>query len=231
MSVPVVRFLLLGTLLAGCSKEPEIVRYQLCNFGAGEFDTGANPWVDEACEALPNVIRNPENGRAGFRIYELSDMRAAAIEALDVDGDGVVTVEDHVVLDVLGYSWGGVNTAQLDLAAQEGVDHPSPIGRKVLIDPFIPPHDELLSVAGDIEAVWSYGHSVAPGWDCSTGAPLAPYRSRPLDCDSTEASCLEYDLSIDRTVGHCTIVVEVIDWAVENLLEGTTPAPASLLRP
>lgn len=226
------RSLVLAVLLAACrSPEEPPTRLQLCNFGAGEFDTGANPWIDDACETFPNLVRSPETGRAGFRIYEVSAMREAAIQALDTDGDGLVTEEDNAVLDVLGYSWGGVNTVQLDLRDDERVQVLQPIGRKVVIDPFVPPHDEPLTIGGEPEAIWSYGHSVAPDWDCSTGAPLAPYRSRPLDCTTTGAgTCLEYDLSLDRTVGHCSIVGEVIDWAAENLLEGTTPAPDALLR-
>lgn len=206
-------------------------RHQLCFYGATEPGDGANPEIDALCESLPSLLRNDDSGLAGFRLYEGDLAEAAMLAALDTDGDGRITDDDTAIVDVLGYSWGGVITTQLDLHALEQVVSSGPvIGRVVTIDPFVPPHDVPLPIVGQVEEIWSYGHSIAPPWDCSTGAPLSPYRSRPIDCSTTTAPCTEYDLSLDRLVGHCSIVDEVGAWALANLVDGRRPAPESLVR-
>jgi pimeloyl-ACP methyl ester carboxylesterase len=225
------------TTVSGTVPEPTpapvapTVRRQLCLYGATQVTDGANPVFDDLCEALPDPLRNPVEDIAGFRIFELDDARAAMLTALDTDGDGLVTDADEAIVDVLGYSWGGVNALQLALHEEPGVTATRPlIGRVAVIDPFVPPHDEPIVLGGPVEQVWSYGHSESPSWDCSALAPLGPYRSRPIDCGSTDAPCAEYDLSRDRVVGHCTIVLEAGDWALENVVDGTSPAPETLRR-
>lgn len=207
-------------------------RKRFCLYGATEPTDGANPWFEPGCEALPGLVRNPEGDLPGFRNYEFGDMVELLIDALDTDGDGLVTDDDSTIVDLLGYSWGGMNATRIDPHADERVqtDH-ALIGRMALIDPFVPPAGVLLPLEGEVEAVWSYRRTSSPDWDCSALAPLGPYEGRPLDCSTTDGACTEYDLSIDRVVGHCTIVPEVIDWAVENVLTGESPAPEALIVP
>ncbi|MCB9668710.1 MAG: hypothetical protein H6736_06785 [Alphaproteobacteria bacterium] len=209
---------------------PPTVRHQLCLNGAGADEDGGNPFVTALCEGLPNVLRN--EGDPFFRTWELRLAREAMLEVLDTDGDGAVTDADEAVVDVLGYSWGGVNATLIDLHAEPGVTSRRPlIGRMALIDPFVPPADEPLVLAGRVEALWSYRHTVAPPWDCSAEAFAGPYIGRPMDCSSIDGPCVEHDVSADRTVSHCSIVSEVAPYVRANLVDGTSTAPAVWVLP
>ena len=241
-------WILLATACASASTAPNEVqneapadptlaplqRVQMCFFGAVNAEDGANPRLAQLCETLPDLVRNDVSGHPAFEIVELDDAIDVMFDVLDQDGDGRITDADRVIIDLMAYSWGGVNSTRIDLHNDERVGHlvdtERPlIGRLVLIDPFIPPADVPLELRGQLERVWVYGHTEAPTWDCSIGAPLAPYIGRPVDCSTTTAPCTNYDLSIDREVGHCSIVDEVGEWALANL-RGEDPAPPELIR-
>lgn len=204
--------------------EDDRQRVQLCMYGAFVETDGGNPALTRICNQLPERVRAP-NGRAGFLITEEDQAREALFDVLDSNGDGIVDDDDDTVVDVVGYSWGGVLTSRFDLHLDDRVQSERPLfGRVVLIDPFIPPAGEALDVSIVSQRLWSYVHSEVPAQDCSNGVAFGPYVGRPLDCEGSAMDCLEFDVSTVSQVGHCSIVPVVEDWVLANLLDGTDPA-------
>jgi pimeloyl-ACP methyl ester carboxylesterase len=139
----------------------------------------------------------------------------AVFAELDADRNGVIDDRDPVFeLDVLGFSWGGVNA--LALARLMQVDPrmiaPRSIRRLVLIDAYQPLAS--LWITPNVERTISFRHSRAPATDCSHGAPLGPYLGLAPTC-GRDQECFDYDFSLSprdtfagmlgSEVGHCDV--------------------------
>jgi pimeloyl-ACP methyl ester carboxylesterase len=148
-------------------------------------------------------------------------------------------------LDVIGYSWGGVNAVDLAkrMHADARVRAPWGVTRLVLLDAFQP--GAKLTIPPNVERVVSFRHSVAPPSDCSRDAPFGPYLGLAPRCvASAEASarpapiCEDFDFSLSSArfggrpgfkVGHCEVPLAARA-AIAQVLrdEALTAAPPSV---
>lgn len=142
----------------------------------------------------------------------------ALFAALDTTKDGAVDAKDAPLRAcVIGYSWGGVNAAEVArrlLSDARVTPERRGLARLVLIDPFAPA-TRAIPIPPGIGRVTNYRHSQAPARDCSARSPLGPYKGLPARCPP-KAVCDDHDLSQSRVdpgqevspaqVGHCSII-------------------------
>lgn len=177
----------------------------ICMGGAVQSDPyeGGNEYLAALCEKLEGLIPScdektgdclPMFGWLGGK----APAKAALYKALDSSGDGFVDDSDEVcAIRIVGYSWGGLNAR--DIAEAWADDSNVPDNRKNIailaaIDPFRVGDLEYL-VPKNVEVFREYRHSIAPDDDCSSGAPLGPYKGLPPRCAPT-SDCQDYDYSL-----------------------------------
>lgn len=203
---------------------PERCVVTLCLSGAGSRRTGGNPAFARVCEPLEGLVRRCDpDGRCHptFQITEKGAASEALFEALDRDGDGRVGANDAACeVNVVGYSWGGVNAVEITRAflSDARVD-PSrrSVSHLVAIDAYRPM--AKLNVPEGVDVFTSIRHSASPRGDCSERSPLGPYTGIVPRCRAKQ--CSDVDLSatpdasfesLDRgrlrgaRIGHCSIV-------------------------
>lgn len=154
--------------------------------------------------------------------------------ALDTNGDEVIDDEDDdCALNILGFSWGGVNSLRLARAYLEDsrvAPSRQRIYRVIVLDPFQP--GGKMHVPSQVEQFIEYRHSIAPSSDCSIGAPLGPYLGIAPRCEEP-SRCLDYDYSLapskafacadgsvlyGRQVEHCSVPQAAHQAVIANLL-------------
>ena len=160
----------------------------------------------------------------------------AVFAALDTNKDGLVDSADAACeLDVVGFSWGGVNA--VDLAKRMNVDNRvlpvrRAVHRLVAIDAYQP--SASLVVPPNVLRAVSFRHSVASPSDCSSGAPLGPYLGIAPRCTAPSA-CRDFDFSLSpdasfggllgKNVGHCDVPTAaaslVAQFLADQALSGT----------
>jgi hypothetical protein len=194
----------------------------ICLAGAFKRTDGANPYLDKFCGKLPGLIKDCMIKPCSnlFTFSNVFGTEKILIEHLDTNKDGKVDYkDDEFIINLVGYSWGGVNAATLAaLFIKNSKVAPSrkKIDHLITIDPFSPMKKAVIIPNGVIKH-WSYRHSNSPGDDCSSKAPMGPYKGLPSICKSASTVCKQYDYSLKSTIkyysnfsssqiGHCTIV-------------------------
>ena len=196
----------------------------VCLAGAGTPRSGGNPAFARLCAALPGIVPVcvEQTCTSTFKFTETNDALSAAIDVLDANDDGRLDEDDPPCrFNVVGYSWGAVNSIGLirrffdDDRVQSGR---RVIDRLVVIDAYRP-LGKIIVPAG-VSRVQSIRHSVSPDNDCSQGSPLGPYRGFVPRCDEANL-CTDLDVSktpdasyptahgrsvLGSEVGHCSIV-------------------------
>lgn len=208
-----------GIASAGC-------RITVCLAGAMTREDGANPLFGELCRTLPGVLEDCAAGQepgsgACYPMFDILGVDAALtalVAALDEDHDGDVDAADRACdVAIVGYSWGGVNSARLAAALLH--DPRVAAARRtiktvVAIDPFAPVR--ALDVPAGVERFFNYRHSSSPPNDCSRSVFLGPFCGFAPRCHAS-VSCADHDYSLAAAdarfnglagaeVGHCTIV-------------------------
>ncbi len=219
---------------------PSGCQVSVCMAGAFTREDAANPTFESICSMLPGIVEDCSGGQCYF-MYAFSARDAALeglISALDTNNDAQVDMlDDDCEVNLLGYSWGGVNTtlmAEAFLSDPRVAPSRAVIDRMVALDPFSPLAGDTVEIVAGVQRYWSYRHTSSPSNDCSSGAPLGPYRGLPPLCDSS-AQCTDYDYSLTpgasfmgfggtysgAQIGHCTIVDASGPAIVHNLTTGT----------
>ncbi len=197
----------------------------MCLTGAIFESDGSNYDFTRICEdaAVTGVIPDCDDGTCHVTfnnfLYDVgTDIYPYLFAALDTNGDNAVDHQDtHCQLNLLGFSWGGVNV--LELAWRVAYDRriqPSlrVVDRVIMLDAF-QTFDPDMEVAKEVRQLWSYRHSVTPpSGDCSSPAPGGPYRGLAPRCSEC-SDCKDYDYSLaprrtfqgilGSNVGHCDI--------------------------
>lgn len=184
--------------------------------------SGGIPEIDRLCKQMPNLIRDVPGGRdAAFNFFQWNSDLAHEVDvvvgALDTNHDGVVTGADApVVLNVVGYSWGGFNAVDfIEAMATDRRFHDDrkTVARFFALDSFrtdalvIP--RKRLNVPSNVQRFYSFRHTVAPHDDCSRilFGLVGPFTGRSPYCTgSTE--CHDYDFSAStsgESVDHCAV--------------------------
>jgi hypothetical protein len=163
--------------------------------------------------------------------------------AMDRNHDGQVDSADGpCVLNIVGFSWGGVNA--VDLANRYLSDTKVASTRTVthlaLLDPYQPLLSKL-TIPARVDATAEFRHSIAPSTDCSNTAPLGPYLGIELHCAAGQA-CVDYNYSLSpngvfggypgASVGHCDVpaaaqapVLEFLTGQALTDVPATVPVP------
>lgn len=194
----------------------------LCMAGAFMRTDGANPRLARICGAAKTIAKDcspdAKTCQPLFNFAAIGPAHQALFAALDTTKDGAIDAQDTPLRAcVVGYSWGGVNAAEV---ARRFTNDPrvAPAQRRlhrlVLIDPFAPAVRSI-PVPPGVRETTNYRHSKAPVRDCSARAPLGPYKGLPVQCPKG-AVCLDHDLSkatatpqqtvAPAAVGHCSII-------------------------
>ena len=213
----------------------------VCMAGAFTREDAANPIFERTCAQLPGIVEDCAGGQC-YSMFAFSAREAALeglIAALDTNQDNLVDASDEACeINLLGYSWGGVNTTLLAgefLADMRVAPARAVVDRMVALDPFSPLAGDSVEIVAGVQRFWSYRHTASPANDCSAGAPLGPYQGLPPLC-APSVQCTDYDYSLTPNtvfngytgaqIGHCTIV-EASDPAIfHNLTTGQDYADA-----
>lgn len=209
----------------------------VCLTGAIDQRSGSNRGFEDLCRRLHERGRGVLRVRVGrrshysFATFPMMDADAvypALFAALDADGDRRVSASECArEVDLLGFSWGGVNVVRLAEAyfADRRVDAGCKVRRLILLDAF-QPFVTRLKAPDRVDQVLSFRHSIAPAHDCSKGSPLGPYLGAELRCPKGRV-CRDVDYSshpldrfegvLGKDVGHC----DVPEVAAASILEGS----------
>jgi pimeloyl-ACP methyl ester carboxylesterase len=183
-------------------KGPHVRRVTIALAGAGDSSAGGNPDFEEAAKAWGVTVK-PSDNEYTFSTFPSKEPTEAMVEAvmkqLDNNGDGVVDDKDGpVVLNAIGYSWGGPNASRL---LTQVLDRLAPnhqvYTRLVTIEPF-QLRLKTLRVDPRISQAVNFRVGDPPDDDCSKkgllGALFGPFNGRPLEC-SADQDCADYNLS------------------------------------
>ena len=149
-------------------------------------------------------------------------MYPALFDALDRNDDGQVDESDPVCkLNLLGFSWGGVNVLSIANHLRNdrrvSASHQN-VTRAVLLDAFQPLSESRMSIPSNVQSVLSLRHSKASEDDCSLGLPCT-YLGLPPECvDGQECIDIDYSESpyhvfdqhmgprvYGHAIGHCDV--------------------------
>lgn len=226
----------------------------VCLTGAVDQTSGSNDYFSDICDELLALDAGVVKSCSGSTCYSSfatfpSDTADAVLEpviaALDENHDGRVTAADGpTTLNVIGFSWGGVNAA--DLSSRVRAD--SRVAPAAFTHRLIVMEAYQLGVSGvpvpqGVDGAWSFRRSVVPSTDCSSGAFLGPYVGVPIRCASSQR-CFDYDFSLapntffngfyGRDVGHCAVPRAAHPYVVDLALRGATsrtPPPSVPVTP
>lgn len=221
----------------------------LCLTGAVDQSSASNFPFQELCAepSVPGLIQDCESGTCHSTFNNVlvdleTEIYPYLFAALDTNGDGAVNDDDEpCAVNLLGYSWGGVNVVEL---AQVFLSDPSVSASRAVVDKLIviDPYQPLarVDVPAGVTRFWEYRHSSSPAHDCSNSAPLGPYRGIAPTC-VPGASCVDYDYSLapdqwfsssysggsyaGADVGHCIVAEVAYDPALANLLDAPWGGP------
>jgi hypothetical protein len=228
---------------AGAPRARQVV---VCLTGAVNQTSGANAGFSAICDTLATrgltvVKSGVYSSFATFPNLTASGIAEPAFKALDKNGDNKGNALDGATdLNLIGFSWGGVNLESLALALADDprIDHAWLNFRFITLDGF-QPNQSVINVPDAVDAAWSFRHSVAPASDCSNGAPLGPYLGRRIACNPGHV-CADYDFSLapnttfsgvlGRNIGHCTVPRAASAYVYDLVLRGvfSRPLPPSV---
>lgn len=222
-----------------------VCQVTVCLTGAVAHGDGSNDGFRRLCERpevrgrVDNCNRTPcESTWTNFPSTSVStqtDSYVALFTALDSNRDGRVDGADAPCqLNLLGFSWGGVNLSRLakTFLTDARVDASRrSVERFIAMDPYQPLTGGITIPPGVVHA-WVYRHSVAPEQDCSSGVPVGPYKGVPPRCAAGQ-DCTDHDYSLNPTtvfrgggltlrgdqIGHCDVPYIATPAVVANLLD------------
>lgn len=206
---------------AGVDAATPACRRTVCLTGAIDHESDANVGFRAICES--NLVTGRiDDCRSGtckstfgtFPSNVTTEVWNVVFAALDTNGNGKLDAVETCELDLLGFSWGGVNAVDLARRMFED-DRVAPtwkVTRLVLLDPFQP--YASITVPPNVSRSFELRHSVAPPGDCSNTGPLGPYLGIPATCAAGQA-CRDFDFSKSpdvtfggirgSAVGHCDV--------------------------
>jgi len=184
----------------------------LCLTGAISRTDGSNHAFNIICDdpSIQGLVQECDlagcyNTFNSFLVDVKTVIYPPLFKALDTNGDGKVDALDAPCqVTLLGFSWGGASAVQL---AQALVTDPNVaparqrVDRVFAMDPFQTGISELVIPVG-VDHYWEFRHSIVPAaGDCSSGAPLGPYKGLVPHCYADAgSSCIDYDYSLSPTV-------------------------------
>lgn len=220
-------------------------RVVVCLTGAVDQTSGSNADFSQLCDQLAaqfTVVRSCSGATCfnSFATFPSTNAGAAVtnatFDALDTNQDQRVNAADgRTALTIVGFSWGGVNGGDLAsrLSSDSRIDHASLELRLVLLDAYQPLVTGV-QVAPNVDDAWSFRHTVVPQGDCSSGAPLGPYRGVRLRC-AAGRSCFDHDFSSapatlfgglpGSTIGHCDVPRAAGSYVLQLVRSGAISAP------
>ena len=226
-----------GSLDAG----PPRRRVLVCLTGAIDHGSASNAEFASLCDGLRDAGLVGDCASTGcnstFGTFPLTVANAplnAAFDAMDRNRDNRVDARDGLIdLTVLGFSWGGVNAGWLSqrLSSDSRVTASVVHHRLIILDAFQAGVSNPMRVvaAPNVDEAWSFRRSLVPSNDCSSGAPLGPYRGVRLACGPGRA-CRDFDFSLAPTrlfngvpgsfVGHCEVPRAAAPYVVELVRTG-----------
>jgi hypothetical protein len=222
-----------GVVDAGPPRSRQVV---VCLTGAVDQNSGANVGFQTICNTLAarglNVVKSGMyNTFATFPNLSASGIAEPAFKALDKNGDNKANALDGATdLNLIGFSWGGVNIESLGLALADDprIDHAWLNFRFIALDGF-QPNQSVINVPDAVDSAWSFRHSIASATDCSNGAPLGPYLGRRLACNPGHV-CADYDFSLapnatfvgllGKDIGHCSVPRAASSYVYDLVLRG-----------
>jgi len=203
----------------------------MCLAGAISRGDSVNPDLAELC-ASPEVLGVIEqcDGTQCSPIWENFDHFLGGVnlerdvyphlfEAMDTNDDGMVDGADEACdVQLIGYSWGGVNAARIaDMYINDPAVSPerARVASLYVIDPFqtgsFGGHLEDFSVPAGVERFRSFRHSRVPAsGDCSAGSFAGPYYGLPALRAGADTDAVDYDYSLAPEAFFPT--TEELDW-------------------
>jgi hypothetical protein len=222
----------------------------VCLTGAVDQTSGSNADFTTLCDqlgSLSSVVRSCSGATcysswATFPSTTVSaGMADATFAALDRNGDHLVNAADGpTTLTIVGFSWGGVNGGDLAsrVSGDGRVDHTLLTLRLVMLDAY-QTFVTGVTPAANVDEAWSFRHTVTPSGDCSSGAPLGPYRGVRVRC-AAGRRCYDHDFSAagsqlfggqtGASVGHCDVPRAANAFVQQLVSTGviTSPLPPSI---
>lgn len=244
-----------GSTSSGASSSPSCT-ITICLTGAISQTDDANKGLAALCDdpAIGPTVKDCDTGTcySSFNTFPsntVDGIYPRVFEALDTNHDGKVDLLDqNCAIRIVGFSWGGINAANLAdaLLSDAHVDSRVEIDHLVMLDAFQPLTESPI-ISPRVKHATTFRHSVAPPSDCSIIAPLGPYLGIPMRCAAGQ-SCKDYDYSkspdvsfdvhgasplLGKDIGHCNVPATA-HAAVLALLKGAPYAqlPATVpIRP
>ncbi len=221
----------------------------VCLTGAVDQSSPSNAGFTQLCDQLGASVTLVRSCRgsacaSSFATFPATSAGAtvtdATFAALDLNQDQRVNAADGpTTLTILGFSWGGVNAGDLAerLSSDGRIAHAQLRMRLVILDAY-QPFVSGVSPAANVDEAWSFRHTVTPSSDCSSGAPLGPYRGVRLRCAAGRA-CFDHDFSAapnttfgalpGRFVGHCEVPQAAAPFVTQLVRTGSVTAPPPLV--
>lgn len=220
----------------------------VCLTGAVDQTSGSNADFTDLCDrlALEATVVPSCTGATCFSSFATfpstsasSSLANQVFTTLDRDHDGTFAAGDGPTsLTIIGFSWGGVNAASLAdrLSSDSRIAHAALTLRLVVLDAF-QPQASGVTAAANVDAAFSFRHTMAPSTDCSLGAPLGPYLGVRLRCPAGKA-CSDFDYSatfssfqtpsgpvVGAAVGHCDVPLAAHESVRQIVRNGVPPPP------
>lgn len=226
----------------------------VCLTGAIDQTSGSNDYFSDLCDELLSLDAGVVRACSGSTCYSsfatfpsthADAVLEPVITALDKNHDGQVNAGDGpTTLNVIGFSWGGVNAGHLSSRLRaDGRVTPTAFTHRLIVLEAYQVGVSGVPVPQGVDGAWSFRRSVVPSTDCSSGAFLGPYVGKPIRCASSQR-CFDYDFSLapntffngfyGRDVGHCAVPRAAHPYVVDLALRGvmsTTPPPSVPVTP
>lgn len=226
-----------GHLDAGPPDAGVARKVTVCLTGAVDQSSGSNADFGALCDRLGplggGLVRSGTHSSwATFPNANADAVKPAVMSALDANHDGMVNAADGpVVLNLIGFSWGGINAGHLatSLAGDSRITQSAVFMRLIILDAYQPLVSTVLAPTAADEA-FSFRHTVASSGDCSKSAPLGPYLGARLRCPTSQR-CFDYNFSAapgsvfngiaGSQVGHCDVPRAAEPYIVQLVTSGT----------
>ncbi len=217
----------------------------MCLTGAIDQTSGSNSGFERLCgrDELIGLVEDCDTETCyrthdSFLSNPASSVYPKLFTALDANGDGRVDTDDpYCDVNLVGFSWGGVNALQVArvLNEDERVDvSQRRVSRMLLMDPYQPMGADKMRVPANVARTVVWRHSKPNPNDCSRVAPLGPYVGMAPICADDQV-CFDVDYSKKpgpeslplswraqrgRNVGHCSVPDVATPEVLEELSGG-----------
>ncbi len=219
----------------------------MCLTGAIDQNTPSNFAFAQICERneiqglIPDCDDPPCLSTFNNFLVDNDDIYEALFDALDTNGDRQINASDQrCELNLLGYSWGGVNVIELanDFVSDSRVSGDRAfVDRIILLEAYQPFGD--MDLPSQVGKVRSYRRSSPPANDCSAQEVLGPYVGLAPRCPSG-VDCMDYDYSLGGStsyplfgggsqtgsqVDHCSVPAVAHEAVISELLDRAPNVP------